>query len=227
MPLAMSRFTYVLTAFWYVVPPYCGCTGDTPSQHCSLSGTRTVRTFHERIAVTDAWSIGPSQMPLPWMQANSPPERLTPSRRYAVPDEVSSLLPDTCRAGAEPPEGGGDVGGGDVGGRDDVGGGVVVVEPVHATLFNEKFVGLPLVPVHEPLKPIAADAPVPRLPLYGMFVAVTSAPDCVQLADQPCVTCWPVGNPKRTVQADTASPRFFTVTLAVKPPEPVPQSFVV
>src|SRR5689334_12886543 len=160
MPLAMSRLTYVLTAFWYVVPPYCGCTGDTPSQHCSLSGTRTVRTFHARIAVTDAWSIGPSQMPLPWMQANSPPERLTPSRRYAVPDEVSSLLPETCRAGAAPPVGGGDVGGGDVGGGEvgggEVGGGVTT-EPVHATLFSEKSAGLPLVPLHEPLNPIAVD----------------------------------------------------------------------
>src|SRR5690348_12144761 len=237
----MSRFTYAFTAFWYVVPPNCGWTGDTPSQHCSLSGIRTVRTFHERIAVTDAWSIGPSQIPLPWIQANSPPERFTPSSRYAAPDAVSSLLPDTCSAGAAP-VGGGDVGGGDVGGGDvgggDVGGGDVVldgetvgdvdtVEPVQATPFSEKLAGLPLVPVHEPLKPIDVDAPVPRLPFHDMLVAVTLAADCDQFADQPWVTCWPFGNAKRSVQADSASPRFLTVTLAVKPPEPVPQSFVV
>src|SRR5689334_21289936 len=41
MPLLIRRFTYVLTAFWYVVPPNCDWTGETPSQHCSLSGIRT------------------------------------------------------------------------------------------------------------------------------------------------------------------------------------------
>ena len=63
-----------------------------PSQHSSLSGTRTVRTFHVRMAEIDVASIGPSHIPLPWMHANSPPERFTPSSRYAVPDGVSSLL---------------------------------------------------------------------------------------------------------------------------------------
>src|SRR4051812_8720019 len=64
--------------------------------------------FQVFIALIDAWSIGPFHMPLPWMQANSPPERLTPSSRYVAPDEVTRWLPDTCNAGALP---GGVVGG--------------------------------------------------------------------------------------------------------------------
>src|SRR5258705_412216 len=123
MPLETSRFTYALTAFWYVVPPNCACTGETPSQDCSLRGTRTVRIFQVRIALMDVWSIGPSQMPLPWMQANSPPERFTPSSRYAAPEDVRIRLPDTCSAGAAP-DGGGVVTGGVVAGGVVAGGGV-------------------------------------------------------------------------------------------------------
>src|SRR4051795_11174036 len=37
------------------------------------------------------------------MQANSPLERFTPSSRYCAPAAVSSLLPETRRAGAAPP----------------------------------------------------------------------------------------------------------------------------
>src|SRR3954469_22608233 len=103
MPLDSSRFTYALTLFWYVAPPAPpDGTSPVPSQHCSFSGTRTVWTFQVFIALIEAWSIGPFHMPLPWMQANSPPERLTPSSRYVAPDEVTRRLPDTCNAGAAP-----------------------------------------------------------------------------------------------------------------------------
>src|SRR3954451_6277058 len=113
MPLVISRSTYVFTSLWYAAPPYWAGTSAVPSQHSSFSGTRTERTFQARIAVIEAWSIGPFQKPLSWMQANSPPERLTPSSRTLAPPEVTSLLPDTCSAGAAPPAGvvGGVVGG--------------------------------------------------------------------------------------------------------------------
>src|SRR5262245_34746170 len=116
------------------------------------------------MAVTEAWSIGPSHIPLPWMQANSPPDRLTPRRRYVVEVPLrTSRLPETCSAGAVP--GGGDVVvvvvvGGRlvvvvvVGGRVVVVGGrdvvvavdVVVTPPVHVTLFSVNVVGLGLLP---------------------------------------------------------------------------------
>src|SRR5579884_893000 len=41
-------------------------------------------------------------MPLPWMQANSPLDRFTPSSRYVLPAAVTMWLPETCRAGAGP-----------------------------------------------------------------------------------------------------------------------------
>src|SRR2546423_6097117 len=77
---------------------------------------RTTWMFQVFIASIEAWSTGPpSHIPLPWTQANSPLERLTPSRRYVAPVEVTRWLPETCRAGAD--EGGG--------GLDDVVDGVV------------------------------------------------------------------------------------------------------
>jgi hypothetical protein len=45
-----------------------------------------------------------------------------------------------------------------------VGGVVVDVAPVQTTLFRLKLVGLLLVPVQVPLKPMQVEAPVPRLP---------------------------------------------------------------
>src|SRR4051794_41727222 len=103
MPFWISRFTYALTWFWYAAPPYCAGTSAVPSQHSSLSGTRTARIFQVRIAAIDAWSIGPSQKPLPWMQANSPPERFTPYSLTVAPvDLLTSLLPETFSAGAAP-----------------------------------------------------------------------------------------------------------------------------
>jgi hypothetical protein len=57
-----------------------------------------------------------------------------------------------------------------------------------------------------------------------MFVAVTLAPDCVQLADQPCVTRWLPGKAKPRFQLVRGSPTFLIVTAAVNP---VLQSLVV
>src|SRR3954454_14609934 len=95
-------------ALWYSDPlgvPY------VPSQQSSLSGSRTVWMFHAFMASTEAWSgCAPSKMPLPCTQANSALDRLTPSSRYVLPAAVTSLLPETCSAGAAPP-GGGLVGG--------------------------------------------------------------------------------------------------------------------
>src|SRR6185437_5247675 len=64
-----------------------------PSQHCSLSGTRTTLTFQPLIAAIEAASCGPSKMPQPWMQAYSVPERLTPSRRTGRPVPSTNWLP--------------------------------------------------------------------------------------------------------------------------------------
>src|SRR3982751_2421262 len=102
MPLVISRSTYVFTSLWYAVPPYAAGTSAVPSQHSSFSGTRTARIFQLRMALIEDWSIGPSQKPLPWMQANSPPERLTPCSVTVCPDRLTSLLPETLRAGAAP-----------------------------------------------------------------------------------------------------------------------------
>src|SRR6185295_11621279 len=97
MPLATSAFTKVLTSCWYAEPlgdP------DRPSQQSSLSGIRTAWMFQAFIASMPACADGaPSHMPLPCTQANSPLDRLTPSSRYVFPAAVTSLLPETCRAG--------------------------------------------------------------------------------------------------------------------------------
>src|SRR5690348_14882816 len=100
---------------------------------------RTVWTFQVFIASTVAWSAGPSHMPLPWMQANSPLDRLTPSSRYAAPVEVTRWLPETCSAGAG--VGGGVLVGGVVVG---VVGGVVGPDPPHITPLTVNAVGAAL-----------------------------------------------------------------------------------
>src|SRR6516164_1726853 len=76
---------------------------DSPFQQASFSGTRTAFTFHDLIALTAVWSIGPSQTPVPFTHAYSPPDRSTPCRTTCWPvAEFTSLLPDTwsCGAGA-------------------------------------------------------------------------------------------------------------------------------
>src|SRR3954453_4814327 len=80
-----------------------------PSQHSSFSGTRTARTFHAFMASMAALSTGPSQTPRPCTHMNSPPDRLTPSSRYAAPvDALTILLPETFSLGAAPVDGLGD-----------------------------------------------------------------------------------------------------------------------
>src|SRR2546423_6042087 len=65
------------------------------SQQSSLRGIRTALMCHAAIAATEAASFGPSKMPHPWMQAYSVPERLTPSKRIAVPSPLTRWLPAT------------------------------------------------------------------------------------------------------------------------------------
>src|SRR5262245_27422458 len=73
-----------------------------PSQHSSLSGIRTALIFHDAMASIAASSTGPSQTPYPCTHMNSPPDRFTPRRRTVVPLVSTSLLPETCSAGAGP-----------------------------------------------------------------------------------------------------------------------------
>src|SRR3712207_4176244 len=74
-----------------------------PNQQVSLSGTRIALAFHEAIALTAAWSAGPSWKPQPWMQAYSVPALLTPSRRTGWPTPLTSWLPATWRPMSEVP----------------------------------------------------------------------------------------------------------------------------
>ena len=132
-------------------------TYDSEFRHASFSGTRTAVTPQVFIALSDAWSIGPSKNPLPWTHAYSPPDRFTPCSTTWLPLELTSLFPDTCNCGAV--VGGGVVGGGVVGGGvvgggvvggGVVGGGVVgggVPAPLHATPLRVKAVGAVLVPL--------------------------------------------------------------------------------
>src|SRR5687768_1871883 len=144
--------------------------------------------FQVFIASTDAWSTGPeSHSPLPCTQANSPLERLTPSSRYASPAAVTILLPDTRSSGAGP------AGWGGVDGLDELGPGelgVGVTSPVQAVPFNENDAGTGLLPLHAPRNPTDVEAPVSNDPFQLMLAAETRAPDCVQIALQPCVTRW-------------------------------------
>src|SRR5579872_5475350 len=68
-----------------------------PSQQSSLSGTRMILACHEAIAATEVASLAPSNMPQPWMQAYSVPERLTPWRKTVLPEELIRWLPQTER----------------------------------------------------------------------------------------------------------------------------------
>ena len=76
-------------------------TYDSAFQHASFSGTRTAFTGPQLlIAVMEAWSFGPSKMPLPWTHAYSVPDRSTPCSTTWLPFASTSLLPDTCSCGA-------------------------------------------------------------------------------------------------------------------------------
>ncbi|GAA3254014.1 hypothetical protein GCM10020216_089270 [Nonomuraea helvata] len=100
--------------------------------------------------------------------------------------------------------------------------GVVGFPPPQVLPFTLKLVGLGLLPVQVPLKPMETEPPVERLPLYGMLVAVTRVPDWLQLALQPVgVYFWPVvGKSKARFHDVMGSPVFFKVMFAVKPPWP-------
>src|ERR1700733_7103276 len=102
----------------------------------------------------DAWSLGPSKIPLPGPHACPVPERSTPCSTTVCPLALTSLLPDTCSCGAGPlavlvgdgvgvgvGEDEGEVVG--VGG----GGGVGPVPPLHAMPLRVKAVGAALVPL--------------------------------------------------------------------------------
>lgn len=90
--------------------------------------------------------------------------------------------------------------------------------PLQATPLRVKAVGFGLLPEYAPLNPMVVEAPVPRLPFHDSLVAVTSLPVWLHFADQPWVTRWELfGKENLSVQPVSASPRFLTVTLAVKP----------
>jgi hypothetical protein len=91
--------------------------------------------------------------------------------------------------------------------------------PVHATPFMVNAVGTGLLLLfHEPLNPKLVEAPVASAPLYDMLTAETCAPLWVTVAFHACWTCCPAPNDQPTVQLDTGSPRFVTVTFAPNPP---------
>jgi hypothetical protein len=80
-------------------------------------------------------------------------------------------------------------------------------------------VGLGLVPLTDPAKPMLADAFVASRPFQLALVAVTVCPVCVQPAFHPCVTCWlEVGKVNVRVQPSIGSPRLTTVIEVPKPP---------
>ena len=95
----------------------------------------------------------------------------------------------------------------------------MVTEPVQVVPLSANDAGTGLAPLHAPTNPIDVDAPVPSDPFQLMLAAETRAPDCVQVALQPCVTCWlAFGKSNVSVQLVTAEPRLVMATLAVNPP---------
>src|SRR3954447_19651398 len=114
------------------------------------------------------------------MQANSPPERFTPSSRTVAPVAVTSLLPETWIAGAGASAGG--VGGGLVGGVTGglvggvagglAGGGGVEGPLGQAPPVRVKAAGTGLLPDQVPMKPTGTDAPVPSEPFQPALTAV-------------------------------------------------------
>jgi hypothetical protein len=65
----------------------------------------------------------------------------------------------------------------------------VVTEPVQVVPLRANEAGTGLAPVHVPANPMAVDAPVPSDPFQLRLAADTCAPDCVQAALQPWLTC--------------------------------------
>jgi hypothetical protein len=93
------------------------------------------------------------------------------------------------------------------------------VLPVQATPLTAKFVGAGLaVLFHDPLKPIVVEPPVVSEPFQLSLTAVTCVPDCVYVALQPWVTCWPAAKFQVSVQELTGLPRLVIASAAVNPP---------
>src|SRR3954453_14008035 len=111
---------------------------------------------------------------------NSPPERFTPSSRRVLPSASTSLLPETCRAGAVPVAGGGSVGVG-----------VGSVSTLQVVPLSLNVVGTALLPDQEARNPALTLAPVPSEWFQFSLTAVTVVPDWDHLAFQPWVTFWP------------------------------------
>src|SRR5687767_16035739 len=112
--------------------------------------------------------------------------------------------------------------------RSDTGGVVVVVVvvvvdvtvvPVHGVPLSAKSVGAGFEPVHEPLKPNPALAPVPRRPFQLTLSTWTRAPDWLTVPFQSWVTFWPAANDHVSRQLATGSPRLVTLAFAPKPPD--------
>ena len=75
-----------------------------------------------------------------------------------------------------------------------------------------------LLPPWLPLNPMSTDAPGSSVPFQAAFSAVTCAPVCDQVADQPCVTCCPAGKENSSRQESiVVEPELVMLTLAVKP----------
>src|SRR5258708_39973622 len=78
---------------------------DAPFQQSSFSGTRTALMFQLAIQTTARASTGQSKIcdaanPAWGTQPNSAPDRFVPRSTTVLPLASSSLLPDTCSAGA-------------------------------------------------------------------------------------------------------------------------------
>ena len=71
---------------------------------------------------------------------------------------------------------------------------------------------------HDPLKPIAAEPLVARLPFQLALTAVTLVPAWEYVALQPWVICWPAVKSHVSVQAVSGLPRLVIATLALNPP---------
>ena len=76
----------------------------------------------------------------------------------------------------------------EVGVEVEVGVGVVAGDPLQATPFSVKFVGVVLLFVNAPLKPMTVGELGAKELFQSKFFAVTLEPDCAQVALHPCVT---------------------------------------
>ena len=84
--------------------------------------------------------------------------------------------------------------------------------------FSVNAVGLVLVPVWEPLKPISTLPPAAIVPFHAALVTVTADPVWVKAPDQKLVTVWPAGNAKPNDQpVITEVLPLVIFTEAVKP----------